>query len=89
MAFRIVNDMPIPPHAPRGNAGSDKYKLRSLTVGQVVIFDADDEGWRENKNGERYHLAVMNSAAVHRRHPKLKFTCRKLPDGSIGIWRIA
>ncbi len=90
MAFKIVTDMPMPSsrHTNSGKGRPLKYDFASLAVGSAMIFDAADEGWRKTKRGGRYHIACNAAQFAMKRHG-VKLARRRLPDGSLGIWRTA
>lgn len=76
VSWRIEKDVPAPEPA----KSATTYPWSSLDVGDCLIVDV--QTWQEVDN-------VRSSAHQWAyRHPPVKFTCRKCPEG-IKVWRLS
>lgn len=82
MAIQIVDNLPVPAITHPGR--ESKYPFADLAVNQAFIIPADEV--------PKSRDVAVRAAANQYRHKHglgFKFTVRALPDGSVGVWRLA
>lgn len=76
MSPKFVADLPLPNAAEWRRKGS-KYRFKELTqVGQALIFPADTD-----------YAKLSSAAHAHARRYNWFAAVRRLPDGTIAVWR--
>lgn len=84
--FKIEKDVPLPQGAGRGWR---KYPFCDMEVGDSFLVPRDEVKLRSvGSNGRLGAATIYTAASQYGRRLGRRFTARKLPDGSVRVWRV-
>lgn len=83
--FKIEKNIPIPEDVTRRG----KFPFLEMEVGDSFVVPESEAGWRQFHQPRAGWTSIVHTlASRYGKRLGRRFTCRKLPDRSVRVWRV-